>query len=87
MLLLKRIAAHLEEYGESYMLVSLFLLFIVFFMYGCLSVHSLIVDINDKESLVAKVDEYEKILEREFGRTFDFYNEYLVYKIENGGVE
>lgn len=84
--MLKRIAAHLEEYGETYVFFALFLLFIVFFIWGCLCVHSLIVDINDKESLVAKVDEYEKILEREFGRTFDFYNEYLVYKIENGGV-
>lgn len=29
--------------------------------------------------------EYEKILNAEFGRTFENYNEYLVYKIDTAG--
>lgn len=29
--------------------------------------------------------EYEKILNAEFGRTFESYNEYLVYKIDAAG--
>lgn len=29
--------------------------------------------------------EYEKILNAEFGRTFESYNEYLVYKIKAAG--
>ena len=38
------------------------------------------------ENLNNQIIEYKKILEREFGQTFNSYNEYLVYKIENGGV-
>lgn len=38
------------------------------------------------EILNNKITEHEKIFEREFGQTFNSYNEYLVYKIENGGV-
>lgn len=32
-----------------------------------------------------KNSEYEKILNAEFGRTFESYNEYLVYKIKAAG--
>ena len=31
--------------------------------------------------------EYEKILNAEFGQTFESYNEYLVYKIKKGEKE
>lgn len=80
------IKKHLEEFGILYGVGIIIIFFIIFCLYGFLDIYSLCVDINEKESLVARIDEYEKILEREFGQIFNSYNEYLVYKIENGGV-
>ena len=83
---MKAIERHFKEYESFYYFVFLLVLVI-----GCLTImwthlFDLTLSIKTKEELVLEVKEYEKILEREFGQTFNSYNEYLVYKIENGGV-